>query len=442
MHETAERAREVDVATGGSRNELPRQDLPALTGLRFVAAFSVLIGHGFGWILAGHETPGGVVFWVSQISGFGMTLFFVLSGFVIHYNYGKLVTTKGLRGVSAFLWARFARLYPLFLLMMLVYIGLSSRTLALLSGNPERFGSVLQALPYFLLSIHSWVYTLIGESPVIDAIGGGSPITWSISTEWFFYFAYPLLAWFILRARTPRLAATLALLWCALWIAVTIGLYDRSSLIDAWAVRQYGPIAGMQEHLQTSFVRWLLYFSPYVRVGEFLLGTLVAQLYINLERRSFSDRENLVGTIVFFTAVISVVVITYLNYGAVACTNMVCKMNMNFALAPTAALLIFCGARYKNIGSRVLALRPILLLGGASYSIYLVHDVVLGIAVKLTGSAKHSILYDSMKLVFLLVIVLAVSLALYTYYEAPARKWLRRWPRRTPSLSAAQTIAS
>jgi peptidoglycan/LPS O-acetylase OafA/YrhL len=198
----------------------------------------------------------------------------------------------------------------------------------------------------------------------------------------------------------------------------------------------------MQEHLQTSFVRWLLYFSPYVRVGEFLLGTLVAQLYINLERRSFSDRENLVGTIVFFTAVISVVVITYLNYGAVACTNMVCKMNMNFALAPTAALLIFCGARYKNIGSRVLALRPILLLGGASYSIYLVHDVVLGIAVKLTGSAKHSILYDSMKLVFLLVIVLAVSLALYTYYEAPARKWLRRWPRRTPSLSAAQTIAS
>jgi hypothetical protein len=37
-----------------------------------------------------------------------------------------------------------------------------------------------------------------------------------------------------------------------------------------------------------------------VRVGEFLLGTLVAQLYINLERRPVSDRENLVGTVVFF----------------------------------------------------------------------------------------------------------------------------------------------
>ena len=453
MQEAGERTRDVNVSNGGSRDEFLRQDLPALTGLRFVAAFSVLVGHGFAWILASHETPGGIVFWVSQISGFGMTLFFVLSGFVIHYNYGKLVTTKGPRGVAAFLWARFARLYPLFLLMMLVYVALSSRTLALLAGNPDRFGSILQALPYFLFSVHTWVYTLIGENPVIDAIGGGSPITWSISTEWFFYFAYPVFAWLILRARTPRLAAAFALLWCAFWIAVTVVLYDWSSVIDGWAVRYYGPIAGVQEHFQTSFVRWLLYFSPYVRVGEFLLGTLVAQLYINLERRPVSGRENFVGTGVFFSAVVSVAAITYLNYSAIAylsagadaganmsCTNIVCKMNMNFALAPTAALLIFCGARYKNIGSRVLALRPVLLLGGASYSIYLVHDVVLGTAVKLTGSAKHSVVYDSVKLVLLLVVVLAISLALYTYYEAPARKWLRR--RRGSAASSAVQAAT
>jgi peptidoglycan/LPS O-acetylase OafA/YrhL len=189
----------------------------------------------------------------------------------------------------------------------------------------------------------------------------------------------------------------------------------------------------MQEHLQTSFVRWLLYFSPYVRLGEFLLGTLVAQLFINLERRPVSDRENLVSAIAFFTAVISIAVITYLNYNAIACTNIVCKMNMNFALAPTAALLVFCGARYKNMGSRMLAARPIIVLGAASYSIYLTHDVVLGIAVKLTGSAKHSFVYDSMKLVFLLLVVFAISLTLYTYYESPARKLLRRrWAKSIP----------
>src|SRR6185312_16412762 len=170
-----------------------------------------------------------------------------------------------------------------------------------------------------------------------------------------------------------------------------------------------------------------------------MLGAFMAQLYINIGQRPVSDRENLAGTLAFFAAAVSVVVITYLNYSTIAyqtynpnaganmsCTNVICKMNMNFALAPSAALLVFCGARYKNIVSRMLALRPVLLLGGASYSIYLVHDVVLGIAVKLTGSARHSLAYDSMKLALLLAVVLAISLALYVYYESPARKWLRR----------------
>jgi len=62
--------------------------------------------------------------------------------------------------------------------------------------------------------------------------------------------------------------------------------------------------------------------------------------------------------------------------------------------------------------------------------------------VLLTGTAKHSFVYDSAKLVLLLVIVLAISLALYTYYEAPARKWLRKWQRGTSASSAVQAAAS
>ena len=44
----------------------------------------------------------------------------------------------------------------------------------------------------------------------------------------------------------------------------------------------------------------------------------MAQLYINLEQRPVSDRENLAGTLAFFAAAVSVVVITYLNYSAIA----------------------------------------------------------------------------------------------------------------------------
>src|ERR1700691_3379120 len=75
-----------------------RPDIPALTGLRFYAAFFVLIAHGCAALLADHEMPYGAIYWIRQASGFGMTLFFVLSGFVIHYNYANLVTDAAVKG--------------------------------------------------------------------------------------------------------------------------------------------------------------------------------------------------------------------------------------------------------------------------------------------------------------------------------------------------------
>ena len=62
---------------------------------------------------------------------------------------------------------------------------------------------------------------------------------------------------------------------------------------------------------------------------------------------------------------------------------------MNFALAPSAALLVFSAARYYNVFSRLLTSRPAIILGDASYSIYLVHYLVLVIATSLIGSAVH-----------------------------------------------------
>jgi len=422
-----------------------RPDVPALTGLRFLAAFSVLLAHGLSATLTNNEPPQGAVLWLMQASGFGMTLFFVLSGFVIHYNYAGLVTDGRLRGIAAFFWARFARLYPLFLLMMLVYVLVSQRHVAYWTGRPDDINAIFQALPYFLLSIQSWIYKLIGGGALIDAIRGGSPPTWSISTEWFFYLAYPLIAWFILRARAPAIILLIIGVWCVLWTSFATGLYDRTPQIDAWAVGHFGPVAGMQNH-EDSFVRWLLYVSPYLRIGEFVLGAMTAQLYIALQRRDVTRRENTLGGALFWAAALSVLLVTYLEYSPDVPMTIFRKMNMNFALAPSVALLVFCAARYRSAASRLLTSRPAIALGEASYSIYLVHSIVLISAVKLTGSAVHGTAYNVLKLIVLMAIVVAISLLLYAYYEAPARQWLRRRGSKRPApaafADAAQSSAS
>jgi peptidoglycan/LPS O-acetylase OafA/YrhL len=411
---TVDRARPID-----------RPDIPALTGLRFVAAFSVLIAHGSAATLADHETPYGVIYWIRQASGFGMTLFFVLSGFVIHYNYARLVTAAGAKGIGAYLWARFARLYPLFLLMMLIYVLVSSRHVDYWSGHPERIDSTLRALPYFLLSMQSWFYVVIDGNSLIDAIGGASPITWSISTEWFFYFLYLALAWFILWARTPAATFIVIVLWCAVWTMIAAGLYNRTAPINSWAVAHFGPVADMGERQQDSFVRWLLYFSPYLRLGEFVLGSLVAQLYVQIRKAKVSTLENSAGAAAFVVAAASVVCLTYIEYSPDVGTTILRETNMNFALAPSAALLIFCAARYRGGIFSLLERRPVIALGEASYSIYLVHLVVLTAAARLLAPAGHGILLDLTELIALIAVILLLSTALYAYYEAPARKMLR-----------------
>jgi peptidoglycan/LPS O-acetylase OafA/YrhL len=423
-------------------NKTHPDEVPTLTGLRFLAAFSVVVAHGTAVLMHGHELPGSVAYWCTQASDFGIALFFVLSGFVIHYNYASVVTEGRLAGIAAYLWARFARLYPLFLLTLLGYVLVSRKHFEFWSGHPDEFRNVLQALPYFLFSVQSWFYIPVGDTTLIYAIGGGTSLTWSISTEWFFYFLYPLVAWLILRSRAPWLTVVAVLAWCVLWIAISTSLYDRSPAINAWAVERYGPIAGTRQPqdefaTQDSFVFWLSLFSPYLRMGEFILGSLIAQLYVQLRIWKPAGLENAIGTGLFLAAAASMFAISYLEYGPDVGMNIFRKMYMNFALAPSVALLVFSAARYRNVFSRLLTSRAFLVLGDASYSIYLMHYTVLMIATKLIGSTVRTELYDALAFVLCTVATLLISILLYRCYEAPARKWLRQLWRDHPKRVAA-----
>ena len=66
--------------------------LEPLTGLRAVAAYSVLIAHAISVSFL-KDVPAELSQFSSRLAWFGMSLFFVLSGFVIHYNYAEGVRT-------------------------------------------------------------------------------------------------------------------------------------------------------------------------------------------------------------------------------------------------------------------------------------------------------------------------------------------------------------
>ena len=106
-----------------------------------------------------------------------MTLFFVLSGFVIHYNYGASVGSLHARAVYSFAIARFARLYPLFFLCVAISVAIPR--------DPSP--SLGTTLPFYLTMTHDWSPQVVGSGFLGDVFAPGS---WSISAEVFLYLMY------------------------------------------------------------------------------------------------------------------------------------------------------------------------------------------------------------------------------------------------------------
>ena len=179
------------------RGWVVRPELRALTGLRFVAAFHVLVFHAlFTFSRASLRmpilAPGPLRSLVS--SGYvGVNLFFVLSGFVLAYAYvedGKMTTSAG-----RFWRARFARIYPMHLIGVLLALPLF--VLGSLANHVQGVAIAKEGAKELALSallVQAWV-----PAHVLDLNGP----SWSLSVEAFFYALFPLLVRLFGRLRAP-----------------------------------------------------------------------------------------------------------------------------------------------------------------------------------------------------------------------------------------------
>src|SRR6202043_2396132 len=130
-------------------------------------------------------------------SMYAMPLFFVLSGFVIHYNYSRLFSTMQTRwAIVEFLGARFARIYPLFIAFFLVGFAVDG----VMQWYHEHKLNLLLSMVHFLTLTQSWVYiVLFGDRLLLDGPFG---LSWSLSSEFFFYVTYIVLVLYVARMRS------------------------------------------------------------------------------------------------------------------------------------------------------------------------------------------------------------------------------------------------
>jgi peptidoglycan/LPS O-acetylase OafA/YrhL len=399
-----------------------RPPIASLTGLRFVAAICVVVPHG---LLQLVPFPAEQPAWyttLTQASAIGMSLFFVLSGFVIHYNYSSAIREGKLRGLLGFFVARFARLYPLYILCVVF-----SLAATWWHGNLRQWGG---ALPYYLLMMQSWVYGVIGDNNLIYQYGLMIPVTWSISTEWFFYAAYPAVCFLILR-----LGGLLAKLLAAgaLCLIEFLGLYwtfANYQAINQFGVENFGPVADIASHWQDSFIRWLVYFSPYSRIGEFVIGCFAAAISMQLQDRRVTPGEARFGSALLLAALAGMAVLYRLMFGppySAPPFTFVTYLHLSFGFAPLVGVVIFCCARYRSWLSSALSVPLIVQCGEVSYGVYLLHPLVFRAFVPraspITDGAAEAL--DLALLAVAVVATIAASFASYGLWERPMRRLIR-----------------
>jgi peptidoglycan/LPS O-acetylase OafA/YrhL len=404
-----------------------RPPIEALTGLRFVAALSVAIAHGFSYMTVPPQvaTPMWQVL-VPYFAAFGMSAFFVLSGFVIHYNYEAQIRDEGWRGFANFLVARFARLYPLYIVCVLIDLNSNGYFIDLFAGKSETVEHARATLPYYLTMTQTWSYGVVDGWSMVYAFPANLLVTvsWSVSTEFFLYLAYPAVRLLITYLGSPRQTLiAIAALVVMTWVLLSLYVGYRGAL-DRFAVGWYGDVAGLSHGFSDSFCRWLLYFSPYARIPEFSLGCLVASLHCQLNRAPAALESRLGKLAGWFALVVILALVVDVSHG-----GFVSAAVFNFGFAVPVAVIIFSVSRYKGIIERLLSSRTAVCCGDCSYSIYMLHLMILshaGLGALPLGTLSAFTAIVLINLIIALLTTIGLSWVTYTILEVPARQLLRR----------------
>ncbi|HJV64529.1 MAG TPA: acyltransferase [Geomonas sp.] len=351
-----------------------KKNIHSLTGLRGVAAFVVFLAHaGICVQLPVLQHVAAFISWQNA----AVDLFFVLSGFTLAYVYsGHTFDTPG---IKKYLIARFARIYPLHLLTLLVSV-------YMVCTSPLRGYGFASFWPDFLRQlflVNCW-------APLGDGIFFNRP-AWSISVETFCYiFLFPPLAIYAGRYQGKNDHRR---------TAVAVGLLMLLSYLIFTTC--YNPDVVSYDH-DHSAIRT---FSFYVNILRGILGFSAGFVVY----RSFALQDALYRFCsryadYLFGAVLLIMLGQQLGLGL--------DNHMMLVLSPFLCLACASEAGFFN---RVLSTKLLVHLGDLSYSVYLLHFVILMISdrMRLHLSTTFALVY-------------LVSLASYYLYEVPARRIINR----------------
>jgi len=337
-----------------------------LTFTRFLAAISIVIYH-----YAKHVFPfnHNSVEFIFRQANIGVSYFFILSGFVMiiaYKNKGKIEFRK-------FIKRRFARVYPVFFLAIIILLIYYT-----ILGKPIDYKGLLLNITI----IQSWVP---GKALSFNTPG------WSLSVEMFFYLCFPFLFNHFYKKYTfKKLIFPVLVLFIVSQIVLHLLRY--SSFYDGYPSNSHD----------------LTFFFPLMHLSEFLIGNLAGLFFIREIKVKNYDLQ-ITGLLIV------ILILLKFNIGINFHNGM-----MGFLFIP---LIILISANNGYL-TKVSNNKFLVFLGELSYSIYILQKPVY---TWINGIMKYFNIYNAVAIFYTSLIALLLFAAIsYKFFEIPLRKMINK----------------
>ncbi|HZF61217.1 MAG TPA: acyltransferase [Desulfovibrio sp.] len=356
-----------------------RNEVYGLTSLRFVAALYVFIFH----IHIRYPLANGAIARLLSEGAVAMSLFFMLSGYILAYTYSDSLTS-----LRQYFVNRFARIYPIYVvsaILGLPWIGTFNS-----NGTESTTWGVFKTLFLFasnLLGVQAWFPQFFQYWN-----DGGS---WSISVEFFMYALFPLLLRRLCQLNEKKHAIV---------------------LLSCWLFLSY---IGFVEVL---FGKIGIYYSvPIYRLPEFIIGMC---LFFISKRTG----EATLFKKIFNTKIFLAFVLIYASYLLVFGRGGIYLLH-NFITIPFFSYTILFMHHSNCMIKKIFETKTLVYLGKISYCIYSFQVVIF---LPLQSYYENLITYlpifkNNMNLFFACSIALGIYSSLgYHLIEEPCRKFIRK----------------
>jgi peptidoglycan/LPS O-acetylase OafA/YrhL len=348
--------------------------LDQITFTRFIAALSVVFFH------YGMEVfPANILYLHEAVTAgpIAVNYFYILSGFIMAIAYYRPQQQASFSKWKYWL-ARFARIYPVYLLALLLIAVVKYKTLS----------DDMLTLPLHLTMLQAWI--------------PGYPITlntpgWSLSVEAFFYLFFPFLLLSIYKHGTVRLIVFAVVLWLVTQLIVLV-LHNS----DQYAAK--------------SLLHDFLFYNPVMHLNAFIAGFLTGVFF--KDKKIKASKNNT------FWLLLSVLLITILLMFRPSLESIIgLKIAYsNGLIAPVFLLFIVLLSQEKGVIASLLSNKWLVLLGEASFSLYILQKPLHGIYDKLIANKIE--LPEILHFYMFLILLIISSILSYKYFETPLRKFI------------------